>query len=95
MENQDYSPAPLTLVFGGLQADGIDLHDIAPTNASYHGMNPDYLKKCDRLFDLTQEISQEEIKERLNAQQAESEDPSPKHPRLDPSLVDVAGPSSM
>src|SRR5258708_9237485 len=49
-ENQDYSLAPLTLVFEGVQAEGIDLLDIAPANASYHGMNPKYLTKCDRLL---------------------------------------------
>ena len=60
-ENQNYSLAPLTLVFKGIQAEGIDLPEIAPSNASYHGMDPKYLKKCDRLYDLTQEISQEEV----------------------------------
>ena len=56
LEKQDYSEAPLTLVFEGVKAIDINLPDIAPINASYHGMNPDYLTKCDRLFDLTQEI---------------------------------------
>ena len=56
-------------------------------------MNPDYLTKCDRLFDLTQEICQEEIKERPKAQRTKLE-PKPKRPKLDTSPVDVAGPSS-
>ena len=85
LEKQDYSKAPLTLVFSGLQAAGLDLHDIAPANASYHGMDPKYLKKCDRMHDLTREIPQKEMDQRLEAQQAESEDPNPKPPRLDKS----------
>ena len=71
----------------------MNLPDIAPINASYHGMNPDYLTKCDRLFDLTQEICQEEIKERPKAQRTKLE-PKPKRPKLDTSPVDVAGPSN-
>ena len=110
-ENQDYSLTPLTLVFKGVQAEGIDLREIAPPsttplhppgielpshtpNASYHGMEPKYLKKCDRLHDLTQEISQEEADRRLKAQLTELEGPSPKLVKLDTSLVNVAGPSS-
>ena len=57
-------------------------------------MDPKYLKKCDRLYDLTQEISQEEADRRLKAQPTELEGPSPKRAKLDTSLVDVAGPSS-
>ena len=88
-ENQDYSQAPLTLVFKGIRAKDIDLPEIAPPslhppgidlpshtpNASYHGMDPKYLKKCDRLLDLTQEISQEEADRRLEAQLTELEVP--------------------
>ena len=110
-ENQDYSLAPLTLVFKGVQAKDINLPEIAPPstmslhlpsidllshtpNASYHGMEPKYLKKCDRLYDLTQEISQEEADRRLKAHLTELEGPSPKSVKLDTSLFDVAGPSS-
>ena len=116
--NQNYSLAPLTLVFEGVQAEDINLPEIVPPsttslhppgsnpqpphphqpitpNASYHGMEPKYLKKCDRLCDLTQEISQEEADRRLEAQRTELEGPSPKIVKLDTSLFDVAGPSSM
>ena len=116
-ENQNYSLAPLTLVFKGVQAKDINLPEIAPPsttslhspgidlpssshnltpNASYHGMEPEYLKKCDRLYDLTQEISQEEANRRLKAdrrlkaQRTELEGPSPKSVKLDTSLFDVA-----
>ena len=54
---------------------------------------PDYLRKCDRLFDLTQEISQEEVDRRLEAQLTELE-ADIKSFKLDTSPVDVAGPSS-
>ena len=77
LKNKYYLVEPVTLVFKGMQAKDIKLPEIAPVNASYHGIYPEYLEACDRMHDLTHEMPQEE-------------DPSPKRARKDNSPSDVA-----
>ena len=56
---QVHSATPAVLIFKGIPASSKSIQDllkIAPKSASYRGINPEYLKKCDFMYDLTQEI---------------------------------------
>ena len=103
----DYLEAPAALVFKGISKSNIDLKllEIAPANASYHGINPENLKSCDRMHDLTRDISRKEVEvriekmriesERIEKMRTESEGHSSKRARLEPSSEDVGGPSNI
>ena len=60
----------------------------APSNDSYYGMNLEYLKDCDRVYDLTREI------EAGNHCETQHTGPSSKRARPD-ILGDVSGQSNM
>ena len=57
--NLTHSEAPAVLIFKGIPASSKSIKHIlkiAPKSASYRGINPEYLKKCDFMHDLIQEI---------------------------------------
>ena len=69
-EKQASIDKPAVLVFEGVRESGNveRLFDIAPTDVSYRGINPEYLEQCDYMQDLIREtpLLQEESKSNIN-----------------------------
>ena len=91
----DFSPSvtPASLVIKGLK----ELIKVAPTDHSYRGINPEYLKKCDFMHDLINEIPFRVASKKVSEAMSKSPDAKPSPKRVQKSQSGspetVAGPS--
>ena len=91
----DFSPSvtPVSLVIQGLKV----LIKVAPTDHSYRGINHEFLKKCDYMHDLIDEISPRVVSKHVH--EARSKSPEARETRSSPSKhaqksENAAGPST-